>query len=439
MKNLFATLVVLTLCFTPISSLFAQAIEDLLFDLPGVRFEALENVPEGCEGAWELAIRQPIDHNNPEQGHFYQRVFLTHRSDDAPIVMVTEGYNRGRNYMSEIADLLDANQIIVEHRYFGESTPDSVDYKYLNIRQAAADLHNIRQVLGAIYPADWVASGISKGGQTTIYYRYLYPDDVEVSVPYVAPINLALEDTRIYDFLDTVGTDACRAGIAAVQRRILTDYDESALRLKWHAKGAGVSFGEYLTFEEAFEYAVLEYPFSFWQWGADCSEIPADPATAPLDTVMEHFLTVSGLDFFADESMEAYASHYVQCAVEFGYYSYQTEHLSGLLRALPEQLHPSAIFTPRDRTDIPAYDGGALAAEVMAWLETDGNRFIHIHGASDTWNATAYRPSAKQLRKLDARTYFLPGQDHAGARFKNLTEEERSEALELIRKWLDEN
>lgn len=414
---------------------WGQSVEDVLFDLPGVRFEQLTAL-EGNDGSWALRIQQPVDHNAPDSAHFYQRVYLTHRSFEAPTVLVTEGYERGRNYAYELAELLDANQIIVEHRYFGQSAPDSLNYRFLNIRQAAADLHRIREVLGALYPDDWVSSGISKGGQTTIYYRYLYPHDVDVSVPYVAPINLSLEDTRIYEFLDTVGTDACRAGIAHVQRRILEEYDAAALCLKWHAKGEGLNFGDYLTFEEAFEYSVLEYPFSFWQWGADCGDIPS--ADAPLDEVLDHFLEVSGLAFFADESMSAYASHYVQCAVEYGYYSYQTEHLTGLLRALPEQPHPSAIFAPRDRADIPAYDGGKLAKDVLDWLGESGDRFIHIHGAWDTWNATAFRPAPRQLKKLEARTYFLPQQDHGGARFKNLTDAQREEAVGLILDWLSE-
>ena len=81
-------------------------------------------------------------------------------------------------------------------------------------------------------------------------------------MPYVAPVNLALEDERIYAFLNSVGSRKCRKNIEAIQRRILTDYDESLLRLRWHAKGQELRFN-YLTVEEAFEYAVLEYPFRF--------------------------------------------------------------------------------------------------------------------------------------------------------------------------------
>ena len=160
--------------------------------------------------------------------------------------------------------MLSANQIAVEHRFFGESLPDSMDYKYLNLKQATADLHHINQLFKKIYAGKWVSSGISKGGVTTIFYRYFYPDDVDVSVPYVAPLNKAREDKRIYTFLDTVGTDECREKIKSFQTRLLENRDEVLSFLKFYSMGADLEFN-YLTFEQAFEYAVMEYSFSFWQ------------------------------------------------------------------------------------------------------------------------------------------------------------------------------
>ncbi len=112
----------------------------------------------------ELRIRQPLDHDNPATGHFYQRVFLLHKEFNKPVLLETEGYAARPDKISEITKLIDANQIIVEHRYFGESIPDSLDYQYLNIRQAAADHHRITQLFRQIYTGKWVTSGISKGG-----------------------------------------------------------------------------------------------------------------------------------------------------------------------------------------------------------------------------------------------------------------------------------
>ena len=408
---------------------FAQSneeIETYLFNLPGVEFESIATT-EPFRSSWTLYVNQPIDHDHPERGTFRQKVFLSHLQANRPVVLVTEGYNRNFNYTSELAASIGANQLIVEHRFYGESMPDSVDYQYLNVRQACADLHRVKKLLSGLYDAPWVSSGISKGGQTTLYYRFLYPDDVVASVPYVAPINLELEDERIYDFLGSVGTGKCRKDILAIQRRILNEYDASLMRLKWHAKGEGLEFG-YLTLEEAFEYSVLEYPFSFWQWGAECDNIP--DATASLEVILDHFLEVSGLAFFSNAGMASYASHYYQCALEFGYYSYETKDVSDLLRALPLAPNPSAIFTPNHMEVV--YDGGELAREVYDWVQNKGDQIIHINGALDTWSATA----VPEAFGRDALFFFLEGESHGTARIAGMDDSQKEEVKETLERWL---
>ncbi|HBP44653.1 MAG TPA: hypothetical protein DD635_02030 [Flavobacteriales bacterium] len=404
-----------------------RSCEAFLFDLPGIRFERIAApwAPSGT--AWELQFEQPLDHANPDAGNFFQRVYVTELNPERPTVLVTEGYNRNNNYPGELTTSIGANQVIVEHRYYGESVPDSMDYAYLDIKQAAQDLHRIRTVLGEYFTGPWVASGISKGGQTTIFYRYFFPEDVAASVPYVAPLNLALEDERIYDFLRKVGSRQCRKNIEAIQFRILKDYDESLLRLNWHARGQALRFN-YLTIEEAFEYAVLEYPFSFWQWGADCNAIP--DADGPLDEVLDHFLSVSGMSFFSDEGMEDYASHYYQCADELGYYGYENEKFNALLRALPKSSHPSAIFTPQHME--VKYDGGALAQDVYEWVQANGDAFVYINGAIDTWSATAMPPN----KSLDALYFFLKNQNHGTARIRNMDNEQKQQLKLHLERWL---
>ncbi len=401
-------------------------IEDRLFLLPDVIFKKIET-PEGFESAYELKIKQPLDHKNPSKGYFYQKAFLTHKGFDRPTVICTEGYQRPKNRIYELTEMVDANQIDVEHRFFGESIPDSIDYQYLKLEQVAADLHHINEVFREIYKGKWISTGISKGGQTTIYYRYFYPNDVDVSVPYVAPLNLALEENRIYNFLDTVGSDDCRAKIKAVQTRLLKNRKESLEKLKWFAKGADLEF-TYLNFEQAFEYAVLEYSFSFWQWGHDCSKIPTNEV--PLDSTLNHFLAVSGLDFFADESMKNYASHYYQAGDEMGYYGYNTKDFKGLLKALPEKPNPTAIFMPGK---VPMSFDGQLPKKVSDWLDTQGNNFIYINGNSDTWSATAVRPSGK----TNSVWFFLPNTDHGKARIKNMSTSDRKRLKDTLEKWLN--
>ncbi|MEO0877330.1 MAG: S28 family serine protease, partial [Bacteroidota bacterium] len=128
------------------------ALEQALFGLPDVIFKAIDT-PDGYAAAYELHIKQPIDHNNPDKGHFYQRAFLSHRGFERPTVICTEGYTRSRNRVYELTNLIEGNQIDVEHRYFGSSMPaeKDFDYQYLNLEQATADLHHINQLFRRIY------------------------------------------------------------------------------------------------------------------------------------------------------------------------------------------------------------------------------------------------------------------------------------------------
>ena len=118
------------------AGLFAQStdLETALFELPDVVFKAIDT-PSGYEEAYEVRIKQPLDHKNPDKGYFYQRAYLSHRGFDRPTVICTEGYGRGSNRIYELTNLIDGNQIDVEHRYFGESMPDTkeLDYQYLNL------------------------------------------------------------------------------------------------------------------------------------------------------------------------------------------------------------------------------------------------------------------------------------------------------------------
>jgi len=423
--NLYKGLNLLIALFLITSAYGQSDLEVKLFNLPDVVFNKIKT-PESYQSAYKLMIKQPLDHTNPEAGHFYQRVWLSHKGYDNPTTIITNGYARGSNNINEIVELLDANQLNVEHRYFGESMPDSVDYQYLNFEQVTADYHRIRQLFDEIYNGKWAASGISKGGTTTIFYKYFHPDDVDVSIPYVAPLNYEFEEGRIYDFLDNKGTPECRSNMLAYQKRLLEKRDEILPLLEWFVKGKGLKFS-YLTLGEAYEYAVLEYPFSFWQYGWDCNNIPS--STDNLEAHIDYLLEVVGLDFFADNSMEAYASHYYQSAHQMGYYGYETEDFKGLLKYLPYEPHPHAAFTP-NKMEVK-FDG-TLTNKVADWIKKNGNQMIYINGDLDTWSATA----VPQNDDVDALWYFLKDKHHASARIKNMTEAEKSLLNKKLNEWL---
>lgn len=403
-----------------------SALEIKMFELPDVIFTKIET-PEGYESAYKLMIRQPLDHTNPDAGSFYQKVYYSHIAYDRPTAIITNGYNKDRNSITEVASLTKSNQLNVEHRYFGESMPDTLDYSYLSFEQVTADLHRIRTLFSTINTGKWISTGISKGGTTTIFYKYFYPDDVDVSIPYVAPLNYEYEEKRIYEFLDNIGTKECRDDLYDLQKDLLTQSDQIIPLLEWYVKGRNLDFS-YLSLGEAYEFAVLELPFSFWQYGQDCTEIPEDE---DMKTQVDYLLEIVGLDFFSDRDMANYGSHYYQSATQMGYYGYETEDFKGFLKHLPYKPHPHAAFVPGK---IKTEWDGTLTNKAAKWIKENGNNMLYINGALDTWSATAVPRS----NEVNSEWFLMEGKHHASARIKNMTDEEKKRFKSKLGDWLDE-
>ena len=91
----------------------------------------------------EVFIDQPLDHRNPGNGSFRQRVYISHIDPARPVVLSMAGYEAPYYYTTEIAQEFRCNQIFVEHRFFGESKPDTLDWSLLDTWQAASDHHRI--------------------------------------------------------------------------------------------------------------------------------------------------------------------------------------------------------------------------------------------------------------------------------------------------------
>jgi hypothetical protein len=411
--------------FLPRAEAQNTKLEKHLFDLPDVSFKKIET-PKGYKAAYELSIRQPLDHSDPARGYFYQKVYLSHKSFDAPTVIITEGYSLRKNKINELTGLLKANQIDVEHRFFGDSRPDSLVYCFLNLEQETADLHHINELFRKIYPNRWASTGISKGGATTVFYRYFYPEDVDVSVPYVAPVNIAYEDPRIYAFLDTVGTPRCREKIKDYQTYMLENREKFLPLLEFYALGANMKFSR-LTLERAFEYAVLEYPFTFWQWGIKCKDIPKRE-DGP-DKAVKHFISAKVMNYFRDRDLDYYAPHFYQAITEMGYYGYRTPRFKDDIKTLPTDKNPYAAFMPKG---VEASFDGSLLKKVHRWIAGHGDRFIYINGNSDPWSACAIRPA----KEADALAFFLPGKNHKTARIVNMNERQKKLLKKKLMEWL---
>lgn len=403
-----------------------MTIEERLATLPADTIFSIE-ADSVFTGAWEIRLQQPVDHRNPDGQQFTQQVFLYYAGPDRPVVVETEGYG-ARGGRNELASLLNANFIRIEHRYFEESRPDSAGWEYLTTWQAATDHHRIIELFKPVFKGKWATTGISKGGQTVMFHRYYYPDDVDVSVPYVAPLNFGPEDERMEPFLENVGTPECRDRVFRFQKLVLEKFDalypmflEMAEKRDWTFTRVGGS-------EVAYEMTVLEYEFAFWQWGTiPCDSIPIEGSD---EQVFRHFVGVGDPRYFADQGLAYFEPFFYQAMTEIGYYGYDFEKFDGLLRYARNGEKPEFIFSAPVGPDY-TYDY-EFGRKVSDFIRNDAENFIFLYGEFDPWSASAADPGDNESCLKIVRE----GGSHR-TRIGNLPEEQKEKALANLEEWME--
>lgn len=371
---------------------------------------------------------QPLDHRHPEKGSFRQRVIVSHVGFDRPTVIVSEGYGAAyalrSQYREELSKLLNANMIFVEYRYFLESTPEPKDWQYLTAENSADDLHAITTAFKNIYPGKWIATGISKGGQTTLLYRTFYPDDVDISVPYVAPLCYGVEDGRHEPFLHKVSTPENRKKIEDFQLEALKRKATLLPRFEKYCTEKNYSFRAPI--EEIYDYSVLEYSFALWQWGTPISSIPA--TTASDDEIFSHLLAISEPGYFTADSPNA--SFFVQAARELGYYGYDVQPFKQYLSIQSSEGYLHRLMLPEELKDMP-FDK-TLSKKITKFLKKQDPKMIFIYGQNDPWTAAGV---TWLKNKKNIHVFIQPNGSHL-ARISTLPEAEKAKVMELINEWL---
>jgi hypothetical protein len=337
-----------------------------------------------------LHFAQPIDHAHPEAGTFDQRISLLHYDERAPrpMVVYTNGYADTWGFApSEPAMFLLANQISIEHRFFGESRPATIDWQYLTIDQMVADEHAIIAALRPIYGGAFVSAGASKGGITAIAHRAAYPDDVAGTVLYSAPLSRGDDsgaDRGYLGNLDAIGEPACRDALHAVTLELLRRRAELAdlvaLRPDRYSR---------VEPSAAIEAAITSLDWSFWQTRGigDCGMVPAAPGqltTTQLVSFLERYQAINQL---ADARLAELEPYYFQAYSQLGY----PEGVERYITDGATLLHDDDDFLgtlPRG-IPVPVYDAAPMAA-IDRWVQDHGDRLLFLYGAWDPWAARRF-------------------------------------------------
>lgn len=392
--------------------------------LPGVT--AVEEATE-TTGYRYFVVRftQPVDHANPGGATFEQRVSLIHKNGDAPLIAFTTGYwDYYQDIPYELTELLQANQISIEHRYFGESRPEPADWSQLTIRAMADDEHAIISALREVYPGAVLTTGGSKGGMTATYHRRFYPDDVDGTVAYVAPLSFGAPDPRYDAFFDTVGTPACREAVRAAALAMLQTH-----RAGFEARAAAQALEDGHAYTRvaigpAVEGSIASLEFAFWQYFgvATCPVVPAPTASeADLWDFLDRVAPVSDN---ADAAIERFEAYYYQAYQQLGFPG------TGGAALRPLLIYEDADYDGALPTAVPAYDGGAAMRDIDSWVQTAGDRLMFVYGEWDPWTAGQYELGAA----TDSLKLIVPQGTH-GAEIQRLAPADRDRAFAALAAW----
>lgn len=387
-------------------------------------------------GRYMVKFNQPLDHNNTSET-FEQRVIVSIAANDKPVVFVTQGYGFGGGwsfedpaYIEELVEILDCNQIIVEHRFFEESTPSIVDWKYHTLENQVNDLHCINLVMREIFKNQkFISTGRSKGGQTAIYYEASFPKDIDIAVPYVAPICYQLNDMRHAEFLKNVGGTAeasRRAKIKALQQELFNRRDKLVPMFKSQNNSTDFT----VDMDIIFDLCVLEYSFMCWQYNPSGSI----PDTKLSDSfLLQELANRSGASYFSPNDN---APFIMNVRHDIGYYGYDVAQFTNtVITQAQADRWIEDIVTPADAKNIE-FDP-AMGQKVKAFLQGNTTeKMIFIYGEYDTWSAAAV-DNAYFAGKENMFRYDCPGMDHSTF-ISSFSSSIQKEIKDKIKAWLAE-
>ena len=350
--------------------------------------------PAGYSELYQVTFNQPVDHNNPAAGTFRQKAFLFYVGSDRPTVLYTCGYTLFDHFRQlpfiDIAYNMNANLVMVEHRYFGDSKPANDNrWTYLTISQAAADHHAIIQALKPLLPREWVSTGTSKDGMTSLFLRYFYPDDITVTTAFCAPFMNSLNYLPLGRYVqEESGTPEERSQMIALMGRLLQNGEQGLYARYFQLLQANHLNSSDLTFT-GYVNGCLGYFFNFFSYNT-----PATRQLPALNMPDDLLLTTVFKEVFDNVDQSYMYPYYIQCAKELGQYicdydAYASQ-LEGTAFDINEVLKNPCELKNEDCWLYQTYDSTLMTDIRTRFIPTTNCPLLFVYSKDDPW--TAARP-----------------------------------------------
>ena len=377
----------------------------------------------GFKECYQFFYEQPIDHNDASKGTFLQEVVVFLRDVDAPTVLYTDGYNNFYSdydfaWYNDIAYDFSANYVEIEHRHFGNSKiPSDTKWEYLTARQAAADHHEIINALKPLLKKEWISTGTSKDGMTSLFLRYYYPNDVDVTTAFCAPFMPSIKDPRVNNWLlkeSGAGMDKEHAD-ALLNRALKNGTDGLYAKLPQPYPFFNYVIGVLDKNAELFSYYDVNERKDIWP-AADCTdEELLDFYTNGLLSQSKQTGETPNALYWEENPTYPY---YIQSTKELGQYNYDLSALGDitnapgfddpLFKAEPKELNLNGLFDV-DLWLYDTYDNSMILDILNNFLPSTNKPILLVYSKNDSW--TGARPEV--INNSVAKMIINPDGIHA--------------------------
>lgn len=397
-----------------------------LSELPGVVSVTREESPD-FDARFKVFFEQPVDHDNPGAGTFRQLVYVCIDDPAAINVLITEGYYAfDAKSPHELTQMFNANQIVVEHRHYGESTINDPTFQYASAEESCDDLHAVVTELKEILTGKWISTGTSKSGLTCNMYRAYYPDDVDVTVPYGSPFCQSRYDDRVAEALKTtIGTPEARAKVTEYQREVLSRRDAMAQRWESTATEQGIELS--LPAEKMIDLNIMDLKIGFWAYGYDVNEIPESSASD--DDIFNYMVSLSGPDSW-DQGNDV-NKYYTEAYKELGHYAMPTDGLEDLL-TIDDYILQDFLKYAYVPNGVPDTFSTEMHQKLDAFLKQTDAEYIFIYGGWDPWCHVGIGP---EYVRDNIHRYVLPTGVHR-TKIADFDAATQAEIKALLNDWL---
>ncbi len=417
---------IFTSCKKPQTDPFVE-FESKLSELPNVVSYTKEETAD-FTAKYKIFFEQPIDHDDASAGTYNQLVYVCLNHPDSINVLVTEGYFAfDAQRVAELVTMFHGNQIVVEHRYYGESKIDDNTYRYMNAGNSCDDLHEVVSSLKQLLSGKWISTGVSKSGLTCNMYRAWYPDDVDVTVSYSSPFCFGRYDDRVdHALAETIGTPEDRAKVNAFLRELLRRRDVMAPKFDSLAALQNIEF--HLPTPKLWDMHVMDYQFAFWSYSYDINDIPSLDASD--NEIFNYVMSIDGPDAW-DWNYDP-AKYYIQAYMELGHPYFCTTGLEDLLIVDDYILDDYLRYAYVPET-VEDHFSTAMHEKVDAFLRSTDAKYIFLYGSYDPWLYVGI--GEEYVNGDNILRYVLPGGGH-GTKISHFDAATQQEIKDRLNEWL---